>query len=365
VSTKALHLLLAPKERFEPEAAGAFALNVLETSRVSRFRDHITVFGSSVEKPFDGICFHPLEKAHWWEGDRNKAMARRYVEFAREKRPALIEVYNRPIMIDVLRRELNNVPLALHFGNDPRRMEGSRSVAERHDLLEQGTAVICVSEFIRRCFIDGIDEPLSARPHVVHTGVQRAAEFPAKENRIVYVGRVVREKGVLELVRALACVLPRHADWSAEIIGARWFGIGEKPTAYENSVARAAAPCNRIVLSGFRAHGEVLASLDLAAIAVVPSLWDDPFPRAALEALAHGCALICSTRGGLPELGSDRAIFLDTISADSLASALDRLIANDEERHGLQRRGWEEFPFGIRRATSALDDLRERFTSRS
>ena len=364
MSTKALHLLLTPKERFEPEAAGAFALNVLETSRVSRFRDHITVFGSSVENPFEGIRFQPLAKAHWWEGDRNKAMARRYLEFARDHRPALVEVYNRPVMIDVLRRELHDVPLALHFGNDPRRMDGSRSVAERRNLLEQGTAVICVSDFIRRCFIDGIDQPLSARAHVVHTGVQRAAEFPAKENRIAYVGRVVREKGVLELVRALACVLPRHPHWSAEIIGARWFGIGEKRTAYENSVARAAAPCNRIVLSGFRAHEEVLASLDLAAIAVVPSLWDDPFPRTALEALAHGCALICSTRGGLPELGSDRAIFLDTISVDSLANTLDRLIANNEERHWLQRRGWKEFPFDIQRATSALDDLRERFTSR-
>ena len=365
MSTKALHLLLSPKERFEPDGAGAFALNVLETSRVSRFRDRITVFGSPVEKPFEGIRFQPLAKAHWWQGNRNKAMARRYAEFARDQRPAMIEVYNRPVMIDVLHHRLGDVPIALHFGNDPRGMDGSRSIAERRNLLEKGAAVICVSDFIRRCFLDGIDGPLSVRAHVIYTGVQRAPRFPVKENRILYVGRVVSGKGVLELVHALACVLPRHADWSADIIGARWFGSGEKPTAYENSVARAAAPCNRIVLSGFRAHEEVLASLDRAAIAVVPSLWDDPFPRTALEALAHGCALICSTRGGLPELGSGRAIFLDTITADSLASTLDRLIANNEERQRLQRRGWEEFPFDLQRPTSALDDLRERLTSRS
>src|SRR5436309_1373324 len=96
VSIQRLHLLLAPKERFEPDGAGAFSLNVLETSRVSHFRDHITVFGSPVGNPFKGICFQPLAEARWWEGDRNKAMARRYLKSAVRGTPDLVEVYNRP-----------------------------------------------------------------------------------------------------------------------------------------------------------------------------------------------------------------------------------------------------------------------------
>ena len=219
---KQLHLLLAPKERFEPEGAGAFALNVLETSLVSRFRDTIAVFGSPVEQPFHGVRYQPLAKARWWDGDRNRTMARRYVKYARTALPDLVEVYNRPVMIDILRRGLGAVPIVLHFGNDPRKMDGARAPAERRKLLEQSSAIICVSDFILRCFLDGINHSLSTRAQVIHTGVPRAPTFPAKENRIVYVGRVVPEKGVLELVRALADVLPRHPDWSAEIIGARW-----------------------------------------------------------------------------------------------------------------------------------------------
>lgn len=365
MSGKALHLLLAPKERFEPGGAGAFALNVLETSRVSRFRDGITVFGSPVERPFEGVGFQRLAKARWWEGDRNRTMARRYAAFAKRHRPELIEVYNRPVMVDVIRRELGALPLIVHFGNDPRGMDGSRSVAERRKLLEQSAAVICVSEFIRRCFIDQFDHPLSTRVHVVHTGVPCAPEIPAKEKRIVYVGRVVPEKGVLELVRALARVLPHHPDWGAEIIGARWFGGGEKPSTYETSVAAAATSCDRIMLAGFQPHEDVLALLRRASIAVVPSLWDDPFPRTALEALAHGCALVCSRRGGLPELGPERALYLESISAESLSGALEQLIGDQDRREALQHRGWGDFPFGIHRTTSRLDDLRERFTSPS
>lgn len=363
MNTKELHLLLAPKERFEPEGAGAFALNVLETSCASRFRDGITVFGSPVAHPFEGVRFQPLAKARWWDGDRNRTMARRYTAFAKKQQPAMVEVYNRPVMIDVLRRQLGDLPIVLHFGNDPRRMDGSRSVAERRRLLERSTAIVCVSDFVRQCFLDGIVHPLSGRVHVMHTGVPRPPAFPAKDNRIVYVGRVIPEKGVQELVQALSRVLPGHPDWSAEIIGARWFGTAEKRTTYETSIAQAAAACDRIGLAGFKPHEDVLALLSRASIAVVPSLWDDPFPRTALEALAQGCALICSTRGGLPELGPERALYLESISSESLSGALAELIEDRGRREALQHRGWHDFPFEIHQTTSPLDDLRERLTS--
>jgi glycosyltransferase involved in cell wall biosynthesis len=123
-------------------------------------------------------------------------------------------------------------------------------------------------------------------------------------------------------------------------------------------VSRAAAGCDRILLAGFRPHDQVVSSLRSANIAVVPSLWDDPFPRTVLEALAQGCALICSRNGGIAEIGVERALFLDTISADAIAGALERLISNDTERLALQRRGWESSPFDVVRTTRQLDDLR-------
>jgi len=363
--SKQLHLLLAPKERFEPDGAGAFALNVLETSRVSRFRSNITVFGSPVAQPFDEVRFHPLAKARWFEGDRNRAMVRRYFQYAKHNPPDLIEIYNRPMMIDLLHRPLATVPLALHIGNDPRKMDGSRSTSERRNLLEKAAAIVCVSAFIRNCFFEGIDDSTNGNVHIVHNGVERATVIPPKENRIVYVGRIVPEKGVLELVRALARVLPMHPAWMAEIIGARWFGKGEEPSAYEKSVVRAASGCGQIVLAGFRPHAEVLAALRPASIAVVPSLWDEPLSRTAPEAVGQGCALVCSSRGGLPELGADRALYLNSISEQSIAEAIEHLICHGDERRALQRRGWENLPFEIHRITALLDGLRDSLINKS
>lgn len=357
---KRLHLLLAPKERFSETGAGAFALNVQETSRASRWLPAITVFGSPVAEPFPDIQFHAVSPGRWPFPDRNVAMARNYVRAVKHAPPHLVEIYNRPIMAEPIKRGLD-VPILLHFGNDPRGMDGSRSVAERCKLLTNCAAVVCVSDFIRGCFLDGLSGADQSRVYVLPTGVEAAANFPTgKQPTIVYIGRVVPEKGVLELVQALARVLPRHPGWSAEILGARWFGNENRLTEYEQDVARAAAGNARIRLQGFRPHRDAMNALRSASIAVVPSLWDDPFPRSALEALGQGCALVCSRRGGIGEIGAGRARFLDTISVDPLATALDELMSNEAERLALQHRGWDDFPFEIHRTTRRLDELRAR-----
>jgi len=359
-SPKRLHLLLAPKERFEPGGAGAFSLNALETTLASRWRNEITIFGTPVAHPFPSVSFQPVAVPKWPLRGRNIEMVRRYVAAVRNTPPDLIEVFNRPAMMDHLRRKLPRTALILHYGNDPRGMDGSRKVTERRKLLTQCDAIVCVSDFIRRCFLDGIDDPLTDRVKVILTGVHAPPAFPEdKEKTIVFVGRLVPEKGVLELVQALARVLPRHPDWTAEIIGARWFKAGDPPDNYEMEVARAAAQCTNIKLGGFLPHEEVIAALRKASVAVVPSKWDDPFPRSALEALAAGCALICSRRGGLPEIGADRAYFLNEVTTGAIAIAVENLLASEGERIALQHRGFDDFPFEIHRTTCRLDDLRD------
>ena len=42
-----------------------------------------------------------------------------------------------------------------------------------------------------------------------------------------------------------------------------------------------------------------------ADVVVVPSIFQEPFGRVALEALNAGCPVVCSDRGGLPEIVDD------------------------------------------------------------
>ena len=57
--------------------------------------------------------------------------------------------------------------------------------------------------------------------------------------------------------------------------------------------------------------------INKSEIAVVPSRWEEPFGRTALEASSYGCAVIITNVGGLPE-ASPKAIKIDNDYRPSL-----------------------------------------------
>ncbi len=119
---------------------------------------------------------------------------------------------------------------------------------------------------------------------------------------------------------------------AAEIIGADRFSFDSPDTGFVRMI-RAAAEGANVRMLGYRDHPEVLAAMARAAIVVVPSRWPEPFGLVALEALASGAALICSPRGGLPEVAGDAAIYADPDRPAEIAAAI-RALAGDEPTRG-------------------------------
>ena len=75
--------------------------------------------------------------------------------------------------------------------------------------------------------------------------------------------------------------------------------------------------------------------LQLADIAVIPSVWDDPFPTTILEAQAMGLPIIATNRGGIPEeVTEDNAILLQTDEhfVNNLANVILELYQHPEKR---------------------------------
>jgi UDP-glucose:(glucosyl)LPS alpha-1,2-glucosyltransferase len=69
-----------------------------------------------------------------------------------------------------------------------------------------------------------------------------------------------------------------------------------------------------------------------AAIVVMPSRWQEPFGLTALEAMASGAALVCSPRGGLPEVGGNAAVYADPDDPPAVAEAIVALAADPARR---------------------------------
>lgn len=103
-----------------------------------------------------------------------------------------------------------------------------------------------------------------------------------------------------------------------------------------------------------------MARLRQAAIAVIPSQWDDPCPLSVIEALASGCAVVASSLGGIPELIADAGILLDSGDVAAWVEQLFQL-ANDVElrrSYQLAARSRAVQHLDIHRTSARLDAIR-------
>jgi glycosyltransferase involved in cell wall biosynthesis len=353
-------ILLPAAEHFGPERAGAIALHVRDVTRASRFRERIRIFGAPLERPFEGFDFCPLRPA--WHGlrGRNVGLAEALRRRLRGRERILIELYNRPNMFVHLAAR-TDLPLTLRLSNDPRTMRGASTPSERARLLDRARAILCVSDYVRERFLDGLAIAEDGKLQVLRNAIPRTlAAPPAKEPLILFVGRIIEKKGVGDLVSALEQVLPRHPGWRAELIGSSRTRRHGRPSAFETAIRERCARLGANVRClGHLPNEEVMAHYRRAAIVALPSLWPEPLARTAIEALAYGCAVLAYPSGGLPEVLHGRGLLVEPASPEALAEALGRLIADDALRARLQDQAWRDYPFDIQALAASIDDLRE------
>ena len=130
---------------------------------------------------------------------------------------------------------------------------------------------------------------------------------------MVYSGRINKDKGVSELIDAML-LLKDKPDIKLMIIGGSFFGNTNHEDDFIRSLkGKAQILKESIIFTGFIPYEKMPDYLQLADIAVIPSIWNDPFPTTELEAQAMGLPIITTLRGGIPEEVSEtNAILLET-----------------------------------------------------
>lgn len=328
--------VLPPGEGFGPGRTGAIGLLV---QRFARVLPGMVIGGPQTGPVYPDIPFRPALPRWWGLGNINARYASAVAGILREVKPALVEVYNRPEVALALLRRFPRLPIALFLQNDPQSMRGAQTPRQRRTLLARLGAVVTASGFLTRRFMEGVTNP-PKQPVMIPNSIDFSAlpESDERADLILFSGRVVPEKGVDGFVAACARALPQLPGWSADIIGADRFRADAPDTPFVRRV-RMAALAAGVRMLGYRDHPEVLAALSRASIAVVPSRWEEPFGLAALEAMACGAALVCSGRGGLPEVAGEAAMYVDPDDPAGFAEALVRLASDPERRETLAEAG--------------------------
>jgi glycosyltransferase involved in cell wall biosynthesis len=331
-------VVLPPREGFGPGRTGAIGLIVQRLAAAPDART-VVIGGAKAGPPFADVAFLAARPPFWLPGNVNIRYAAGVARVLRPLAPALVEVHNRPEIALSLARRLPRTPVSLFLHNDPQAMRGARGADGRAALLQQLAGVCTVSNYLRDRLLDGIDTP-ARQPSVLPNSIDLAALSPAVDRTpdILFVGRVVPDKAPDAFVAACGVALGKLPGWRATVIGADRSRADSPDTPFVRAVRGAAAKAG-VTLAGYRDHQAVLAAMASASIVVVPSRWQEPFGLTALEAIASGAALICSPRGGLPEVAGDAAVYVDPDDTPALAAAIVSLAQDDNRRRDLADAG--------------------------
>ena len=375
------HILLPHKEVMTEQNAGAIATIVAQNVHLSSSDQKFTVFGRPIDGPsMADISYQSLTPRHSWLSGRNIGIAKAYVHYLKSaSQPDLVEVHGRAQVARYICQKRPDLPVVLYLHNDPREMKGSRNTQQRAWLMRHLAGIICVSEYIKSCFLEGLTTETSDSTKIcaVLNGTKRHLDATQpKQNRMLIIGRMVPEKGILPACRAIAQVLAEHSDWGLDVVGGRHFKT-ERPSAYEIQIEKALAPIKeQVSLHGFQPSSVTRALQNKAAISIVPSLWAEPCGLTGLEALAAGSALLTTDRGGIPEYATGRANIIKLTGTElnntaaeqtfvnKLADQLHLLITNKALREELQHRAWADFPFTAENMVVNTAKARQVFLSR-
>ncbi|MFK0124826.1 glycogen synthase [Streptomyces nigra] len=227
------------------------------------------------------------------------------------------------------------------------------SWAER-TAVESADAVIAVSGAMREDILGCYPALDPDRVHVVHNGIDTAlyrpdprtdalARFGLDADRpyVLFVGRITRQKGVPQLLRAV-----RHIDPAVQVVLCA--GAPDTPEIdrefrdlYEE-LSRVRAGVHWI--PQMLPRPEVIQLLTHAAVFVCPSVYE-PLGIVNLEAMACGTPVVASRVGGIPEVVEDGVTGLlvppDDDFESGLARALDAVAGDPEAARRMGEAGRE------------------------
>ena len=147
---------------------------------------------------------------------------------------------------------------------------------------------------------------------------------------IVFVGWVIKTKGIEELLAAWQDVKDLYPDWKLRIVGPyheEYFKELSSRFGFEN-----------VIFEGEKKHDEAMKILSGAEAFILPS-YTEGFPNAVLEAMALEKPIIATDVGAIPDMLEDGAgIVIPSQNVEEIKGALEKLFANDDLRRDMAKR---------------------------
>lgn len=222
-------------------------------------------------------------------------------------------------------------------------------------------ALVFSSEYTRNLYARHVDvehkpstvllpAPVLAEP----AGDDLAGHAWSRGRFFLFVSHLYRYKMVVELVRAFALAAARLPEPHALVLAG---APVDRPYVDEvKQAARREGVADRVHLLGAVQPAVLSALYRRAACFVFPSLCENAASYAVIDALRHGCPVVCSSLSSMPEICGDAVLYADprrpAAFADRMAQvAADPALAAALRRSAVRRAeelpDWDEIAAGL------------------
>lgn len=187
-------------------------------------------------------------------------------------------------------------------------------------------SLIGVSEFVNHAFRKQIRDLGPGKCHVLKNCIdtkrfgvsdgEKEAEYKKRfhimedDFIVIFAGRIVKEKGALEVVKAIKSC--KRSNIKLLVVGGGFYSTDVVDQYALRLRNEAAEISHRIIFTGYIDYSHMPVLYAISDVAVLPSMWDEPAGMTMVEAAISGIPLITTNSGGIPEyIPPNAAIFLD------------------------------------------------------
>jgi glycosyltransferase involved in cell wall biosynthesis len=243
----------------------------------------------------------------------------------------VIVIHNRPHFFFLLKKRYPENKFILVFHNDPNTLRGSRSVKEKINILQNCDKIIFVSSYVKKRFYYNINNLLPIKGEIIYPSTNyykhNFKKKLKKDKIIVFIGKLNAAKGYNLFGNAVINILNKYKDWRVIVAG------NEKRESYNFQH-------ERFKVFDWLSHKQIINIYKKSSISVVPSTWDEPFGRTAMESSDMGNALITTGKGGLKETVLN-PIIIKKINSQSIQREIEKLIKHPNLLKKIQKFNYE------------------------
>ena len=304
--------LLPNKEDYSFNNAGAASIWVKDFN-AGEITKKQSIYGNSSKNNFLSKNFVNLKKINLV--NNSFFYIRNFIQKL-PKSIKLIIIHHRPHFFTILKKKLPNVKFILVFHNDPNLLRGSQSIKDKINILENCDDIIFVSSYIKNRFYYNLNNYLPFKGHTIYPSTNyynhNFKSKLRKQRIIVFIGKLNRSKGYNLFGPSAINILEKYKNWKVIVYG------DEKREFYDFNH-------KRLKIFKWTSHKKIINLYKKSSISVVPSTWQEPFGRTAMESSDMGNAVITSGNGGLKET-SFKPIVIKKIDIKSIQSEIEKLI---------------------------------------